>query len=135
MDPAEADADARADGHDGRVDVAPEAWVLLWGLTVGVLLAHARGPGGSGLLWAAAAVQAGAVVLLTLSGSLPGGDALGGAALCLLLGSFLTGGHVWRDSPLLADEGYWSRCVTAFLAERGLRRAHRETAGSVPLRR
>ncbi|WP_298803484.1 hypothetical protein [uncultured Pseudokineococcus sp.] len=117
------------------MDVAPEAWVLLWGLTVGVVLAHARGPGGGWLLWAAAAVQAGAVVLLTLSGSLTGGGVLAGAALCLGLGTFLAGGHVWRDSPLLAGEGYWSRCVTAFLSERRLRRAHRETAGTAALRR
>ncbi|MEJ5945573.1 hypothetical protein WDZ17_09745 [Pseudokineococcus basanitobsidens] len=87
----------------------------VFGVSWGVVMSHARGPGGTGLLAGAASLLllvgvAGALALDVSSTLTP---AVAGVAAYVL-----SGAYVWRRSPLLDGEGYWFR-VWFVLKDRG----------------
>lgn len=88
--------------------------------------ACALGPRRNRLLWWVTFTQVLVALYLGWFSSLAGPPELVVAGLCLTLGSFLAGGYLWRDSPLVEGRSVMARVRFAAIHERHLRRTHRE---------
>ena len=98
----------------------------MWGASAGVMQACARGPRRNRLLWWTTLLQVLGALYIGMTTPAAGPAAILLAGLALLTTSFLAGGYLWRDSPLVEGQALLGRAWYAATHERLLRRTHRE---------